>query len=68
MTVHRIREWLIDKIKVDSLTSSQMPQCENGGLLIQVGQIDGNGQWSQPETQSSQRLCPVQMELTERME
>ena len=49
---------IIPQIKVDSLTSSQMPQCENGGLLIQVwADHDGNGQWSQLETQSSQRLC-----------
>lgn len=49
---------IIPQIKVDSLTSSQMPQCENGGLLIQVwADHDGNGQWSQPETHSSQRLC-----------
>jgi hypothetical protein len=49
---------IIPQIKVDSLTSSQMPQCENGGLLIQVwADHDGNGQWSQAETQSSQRLC-----------
>ena len=49
---------IIPQIKVQSLTNSQMPQCENGGLLIQVwADHDGNGQWSQPETHSSQRLC-----------
>lgn len=49
---------IIPQIKVQSLTSNQMPQCENGGMLIQVwADHDRNGQWSQPETQSSQRLC-----------
>jgi hypothetical protein len=49
---------VIPQLKVDSMTSSQMPICSNGGLLITMwADTDGNGEWAQSETQSTQRLC-----------
>ncbi|MDT1987367.1 MAG: hypothetical protein RMX66_10975, partial [Planktomarina sp.] len=49
---------VIPQLKIESLTSNQMPYCVNGGLLITVwADGDANGAWDQSETQSIQRLC-----------
>ena len=49
---------VIPQMRVQSLSAQQMPSCTNGGLLLQVwSDRDGNGQWSQAETQSTQRIC-----------
>jgi len=46
------------QIKSESLTEEQMPFCERGGILITMwADSDGNGQWDQSETQSTQRIC-----------
>jgi hypothetical protein len=48
----------IPQIKIESLSSEQMPFCSNGGLLITVwADHDVNGAWDQTETQSNQRIC-----------
>ena len=49
---------VIPQIRIESLSSEQMPICQNGGLLITVwADGDANQAWDQSETQSTQRLC-----------
>ena len=49
---------VIPQIRIESLSSEQMPICQNGGLLITVwADSDANQAWDQSETQSTQRLC-----------
>ncbi len=46
------------RIKFDSLSSQQMPICAAGGIrIITWADADGNGEWDQSETQSTEILC-----------
>ena len=46
------------QLKIDSLTSEQMPTCSNGGLRVIIwADGDGNNQWDSSETQSVEKIC-----------
>ena len=49
---------IIPQVRIQSVSSDQMPSCPNGGLLIETWvDSDGNGAWKQSETQSMQSVC-----------
>lgn len=49
---------VIPQVRIQSVSSDQMPSCPNGGLLIETWvDSDGNGAWKQSETQSMQSVC-----------